>query len=65
MPNKKDDTSIYFKDWTTRKLKREAIAYHQSINDICCCGTRDVEAYEGIMGELDRRRVNYSIQLKF
>ena len=63
---KKDNTSIYYKDWTTKKLKSEAKAYHQLIyGNICCYGTKDLMHYDGILNELSKRGVELNTQLVF
>ena len=54
---KYNNKSKYFKDWTTAKLKKEAISYNDSINVTECFGTKDVMALEGIKNELIKRGV--------
>ena len=66
MKKKYNNDSEFFKDWTTKKLKVEAKAYHQQIDQqIGCYSTRDVMAYYGVMAELDKRGVTYSTKLVF
>jgi hypothetical protein len=65
MKKKYNNNSIYFKDWTTKKLKDEAVAYYQSIYITQCYGMKDMKAYYGIMDELDRRGVKYQEKLVF
>ena len=52
---KYNNKSVYFKDWTTKKLKEEAIGYHEIIYNLECYGTKDVMALDGIIGELEER----------
>ena len=42
MKRKYNDDSIYFKDWTTKKLKQEAIAADHSIHVTECYGISEV-----------------------
>jgi len=60
-----DDQSNKFSDWTTKKLKEEAKAYHQTIYRIECYGTRDLIAYSGICQELSNRGVEPKTKLYF
>ena len=62
---RKNNKSPYFRDWTTQKLKKEAIAYDQQIYDIGCYGVRDVGALTGILEELNRRKIDINYQLTF
>ena len=52
---KYNNKSVYFKDWTTKKLKEEAISYHEIIYNLECYGVKDVMALDGIIGELEER----------
>lgn len=52
---KYNNNSVYFKDWTTKKLKEEAKAYYSSIYQVECYGVKDLIAYEGILRELENR----------
>lgn len=62
---KRNDNSCYFKNWTTKKLKREAKAYHYSIYEIECFGTKDIIALNGILKELRNRGVEPMNKLTF
>ena len=62
---KYNNKSQYFKDWTTKKLKEEAISYDQTINIVGCYGVRDMIAFNGIMTELSCRGVEPKTELIF
>ena len=62
---KYNNKSIFFKDWTTKKLKEEAIGYYDAIYNLECYGKRDVMALEGITTELDKRGEEGFTTLKF
>ena len=62
---KRNDGSQYFKDWTTKKLKAEATAYHQAIYGFECFSTYDLICYDGILAELERRGVVPKEELVF
>lgn len=55
MAKKYNDKSNKFSDWSVKKLKSEALAYHQSIYEIGCYGTKDMLNYDSILVELDKR----------
>ena len=65
MPKKYNNDSDFYKDWTTGKLKTEAIAYDQLINQIECYGKRDIIAYDGIIKELRDRKIYPRTRLTF
>lgn len=65
MTKKYNNDSIYFKDWTTQKLKKEAIAFDQMIYQIECYSTHDLIAYQGICNELERRGVEIKTNIYF
>ena len=66
MKNKKyNNESKYFKNWTTNKLKEEAVAYDQMIYEIGCYGTRDLMTLQGIAEELEKRGVDTSVKISF
>ena len=65
MAKKYDNKSFRFCDWTTKKLKDEAVAYHQAIYDIGCYGTKDLMNYDGVMRELSNRGYQASGRLTF
>jgi len=56
---KYNNKSKYFKDWTTKKLKEEAVVYDQMIYDVGCYGTRDMIALDRICEELYKRGAKY------
>lgn len=64
MKKKYNDNSKYFKDWTTKKLKYEAIGYDEMINVVECYGVRDTMAFIGIMNELDKRGIKSRLTFK-
>jgi len=55
---KKNNNSLYFKDWTTQKLKKEAKSLDYQIYVVECYGTRDMRDLIGISAELDKRGVS-------
>ena len=62
---KYDDFSPYFKNWTNKKLKEEAIAYDETINVVGCYGTSDLRAFQGILAELEDRGIETKTRLSF
>jgi len=62
---KKNNDSDKFADWTTAKLKQEAVSYHQTIYEVGCYGRSDLMMYDGILAELDNRGINISTKLSF
>lgn len=66
MPKKfYNDNSRLFADWTTKHLKKEALAYYGQIYISECYNCKDLMAYDGIMSELDSRGIQYYTGLKF
>ena len=64
MRKKRNDDSIKFSDWTTRKLKRWARDLHSCIyGPSACYGTKDLRNYEGALAELGARDIEYSTEL--
>ncbi len=61
----KDNNSQHFKDWTTKKLKEEAMAYHQTIYEVECYSSKDLMNLDGIMTELHNRDIEPSTRLTF
>ena len=57
MQTKYNNDSQYYKDWTTEKLKQEAISLNDSIYVIECYGSRDVLMLMGITHELENRGI--------
>ena len=62
---KYNNKSEYFRDWTTAKLKQEAINYDDMIYNIECYGTRDVMIYHAILEELKQRGIEPKQRLTF
>jgi len=58
MRKKYNDSSKYFKDWTTKQLKRYALSLYDCIwGEQSCYNCKDIMMYDGIMLELDKRGV--------
>lgn len=63
---KKNNNSKNFKDWTTQKLKNEALVLDDLINgENQCYGTKDLIMLRGILTELEKRGVEASNKLTF
>ena len=62
---KYNDKSRFFKEWTTKKLKNEAISYYDMIYNLECYGVKDVMALEGITAELNERGIEDFTTLAF
>lgn len=62
---KKDNNSIYFKDWTTKKLKQEARSYDQQIYTIECYSIKDLKTFNGIVLELEKRGIGLTKRINF
>jgi len=60
-----NDESKSFEDWTTKKLKEWAVGLHQSIYEIECYGSKDIQNYYGVVGELERRGISVNEKLYF
>ena len=60
-----DNNSKYFKEWSTKKLKEEAINYDELINKIECYGSKDVSNLLGICLELERRGIEIHTNIAF
>jgi len=67
MSKKYNNKSKYFKNWTTKKLKEEAVAYNHMIYTVECYGTRDMVALDGICIELNKRgiEINADTEITF
>ena len=66
MAKKYNDNSDKFADWTTKKLKSEAISYDEHINGECACyGRSDLLIYSGIMDELSNRGIEIRSKIYF
>lgn len=62
----KNDNSIYFKDWTMKKLKQQAEVLDDLINGKnACYGTKDLIMFDGILEELENRGVDINSQITF
>lgn len=57
MKTKYNNDSQYYEDWTTEKLKQEAISLNDSIYISECYGSRDVLMLMGITHELENRGI--------
>ena len=62
---KRNNDSVHFKDWTTKKLKDEALGYDQLIHEIGCYGSHDIQNLDGILNELSSRGIDAGHSLKF
>jgi hypothetical protein len=62
---KKNNDSPYYKDWTTKKLKHEAISYYEMIYRVECYSVRDMITYSGIISELNERGIEPRNELVF
>lgn len=66
MRKKRNDNSTNYEDWTTRKLKNEAISYDECIHGPAACyGSRDVMMFYGILEELSKRGIDSYQSIKF
>ena len=62
---KHNNNSVYFKDWDTRKLKKEAKSYNYMLNIVDCYSFRDEREFYGILSELEERGINPKTSLVF
>ena len=63
---KHNNKSKYFKDWTTAKLKKEALIYDELIHGpMPCYGMSDIMRLDGILAELDKRGITINTTLTF
>ena len=63
---KRDNNSVNFEDWTTKKLKDYAKEYHDMIyGQNACYGSSDIQTYDGVINELANRGINVSTKLTF
>jgi len=60
-----NNDSHYFTDWTTKKLKEEAIGYNHAVNIVECYGMSDVAALQGILSELNKRKIQINNEISF
>ena len=65
MTKEYNNNSKYFKDWSTKKLKEEAINYDELINRIECYRSKDVNNLLGICLELERRGIEIHTNIAF
>ena len=57
MKQKHNDRSEFYKDWTTRKLKKHYRSYDHTAHELECFGTKDVAALYAIEYELNKRGI--------
>ena len=63
---KRNNKSVYFKDWTTQKLKDEARNYDELINGRGgCFSTGDLNNFDGIKEVLYSRGIEISNNMRF
>lgn len=63
---KKNNKSIYFKDWTTKFLKDQALEYDDLIHgQNPCYGSHDIQTLDGILEELNKRGIEVNSKLTF
>ena len=65
MAKKYNDNSPHFKDWTTAKLKREAIAADYTVHVEECYGMSDIKRLYGCLHELAARGIEQTYVLSF
>jgi len=65
MKKKYNNKSTKFTDWTTKKLKKEAIIYDETIYEIGCFGMSDLKNNSGILIELNKRGIKPHTKLTF
>jgi len=65
MPKTTNDNSKYFREWSTKKLKEEAISYDEIIHNSRCHGTKDISNWMGICLELEKRGIEIHTNIKF
>lgn len=66
MAKKYDNTSMFFRDWTTGYLKEQARQLDELINGVePCFGVKDVMTLDHILDELDNRGIATFRQLRF
>ncbi len=66
MRKKYNNKSNYFRDWTNKKLKDEAMSYDELIHgEASCYGMSDLKNYSGILQELDSRGITGHTKLSF
>jgi len=64
MRKKQNDRSGNVRDWTTKKLKTQAVSYYDLIyGENGCYGIKDIITLDLIMDELDRRGVEFRVTL--
>lgn len=61
-----NNKSIYFKDWSTQKLKESALSYDELIyGEMPCYNSKDIMKLDGILNELHKRGIKSSNKLSF
>lgn len=62
---KYDNTSVYYKDWTTAKLKKEYTSLDRMVYHEECYGVRDMCMLTGIAAELSNRGIKIGSTPRF
>jgi hypothetical protein len=66
MKKKYNNKSIYFKNWTTKKLKEYYLSYYDAIyGQNPCYGMSDLRMINGIEIELEKRKIQIELTPKF
>jgi hypothetical protein len=60
-----NNDSLNIEQWTTKKLKEEAIGYDQLIFEVGCYGSSDLQMLSAICNELDKRGVDINSKINF
>jgi hypothetical protein len=61
---KYNNDSPKFADWTTKKLKQEAIGLDEEMK-FCSYGTREIMELDELLNELDQRGIEIQRKLSF
>lgn len=63
---KYNNKSCFIKDWTTKKLKNDALMYDDMVHgQNACWNSKDVMMLEMICAELDKRGIEVNSKLTF
>ncbi len=62
---KRNNSSVYFKDWDTRKLKKIAKECYCAIYETECYSRKDLMELDGILNELKKRGIEANTTLTF
>lgn len=66
MKKKRNNQSKFVKDWTTKKLKREAVVLNDLIHgQNACYGTKDIIVFDLVVNELSKRGCDVHPTLSF